>query len=566
MNHELRNFFRRCVDPIFFVRATVFFGRRALFSLQYRYLPSRWYYPKAVREAFNKVMELASHNSPSPGRRPPSPLGRGEGEGKHRGGRLKLATGFFEYDGEPDWQKKFDDIEQTMSLHRWGWLIYDGMDKEQGLALIRSWLAAMGAVPKGIAGTPYAVSERIVNALQFLPREGGIPGDLIAQLLSMAYHVARNIEYHGIRATGNHLVNNARALFFAGQLLRVKELSDLALAIVAGALPWLVLRDGFLREESSHYHLLFTRWIIEIYELAKDTHHHEMENFLESRVEKLTKQCWFFLMEDSEGKRQIPLIGDVSPDCTPEWLIKYLTPYLDQYTPPPPIPLPRGEGGRRPGEGKMRAYPESGWFRLDYGSITIFWHIPQNNMIHRATHGHADLCSFVLFYDGKPMLIDPGRPTYQGDEGCLARNHNALTVDGFDPFLYDRAQKFPAFYQRRYAQVDWEEDGKEFVFSISHNGFYRIKGDRIDHVRRFRVGNDYLMVEDELPGKHTHTVKALFHLAPGADKIDLQHSAGERQIISGWTSPAYGVKINSPVIVVSHKDNTPLTRRCKITL
>ncbi|OGL68014.1 hypothetical protein A3B21_00180 [Candidatus Uhrbacteria bacterium RIFCSPLOWO2_01_FULL_47_24] len=577
MNYEVRNLLYRCINPLLLEEGIYFIVRRFLFSLQYRYLPSRWYYPKNVRGQFRKLPPLPegglggvggqAHNPSSP------PLEKG------REMVLKLAVGFLEYEGEPDWQKQFDDPEQTMSLHRWHWLIYEDMDIAQGIALIRSWLTEMGAVPKGVAGTTYTTGERIVNALLFLApyprplpqgereiqgnsppllggvRGGGqkIPEDIRDALREMAYHVARHLEYHGTRGTGNHVVNNARALFFAGQMLKVKELSDLALVIIKEALPWLVTKEGFLREESSHYHLLFTRWIMEMYELAKTTDHYEMEIFLAPWVKQLAAQCWFFLVQDKQGGWQIPLVGDISPDCTPEWLLHYLVPCIFPYKPDTE-------------EQGMQAYRESGWFRLNHGVHTLFWHIPQACMIHRASHGHADACSFVFFASGVLVVIDPGRPTYKASDplhiysgGVSA--HTSLTIDSFGPFPYDRAQKLPAFYQKREVFTQWQKTGDQFVFSISHTGFLRIQGDMIKHTRHFKVrcNRPAFEVDDELYGTRAHAVETFFHFASGIEGIHSQHSTGVYKTISDWTCPAYGVMIPSLTTKVSCETIFPCT-------
>ena len=67
----------------------------------------------------------------------------------------------------------------------------------------------------------------------------------------------------------NHVINNARALLFASILLDIEFYSDLAFAILRSNLPELVSNDGFLREGSSHYQFIFTRWILEMLWLSK---------------------------------------------------------------------------------------------------------------------------------------------------------------------------------------------------------------------------------------------------------------------------------------------------------
>jgi len=551
MNGEVWNILKHCVNPLFAARLTLFFLRRIFFSLQYRYLPTVLYHSKEVKKlckgirskAFTAPLSLKSE------------IGMSEVKG-----RLKLASGFLEFRSEADWKQKFDDSEQAMSLHRWNWLLYEDMSLDTGLRLMRSWLSVMDVVPRGLAHTSYTTGERIVSALLFFHKKKvSIPEDIRGALLAMAFHVARHLEYHGVRGTGNHVINNARALFFAGEVLDAPQFSELALAVMKEALPWLVTQDGFLREESSHYHILFTRWLLEIYELAKATHHEEMTDFMGLWAKQCAKQCWFFLVQNSEtAKWQIPLFGDVSPDCTPEWLIEYLLPKIAEYK--------EAQEAQN-----LKVFPQSGWFRLDRAPYTLFWHVPQEGMVHRATHGHSDLCSFVLYARGKPVFIDPGRPTYKTHDPLYeysgsARSHNSLTLDGFDPTLYDRAQKFPVFYQKREVKCEWRDQGQWFMFAISHTGFHRLNGDRIDHTRRFSIAHNSFEIEDEFSGKGSHTIETFFHFAPGRENIALYNSQGQPQSIGGWTSPAYGVTVPSKVVAVKTKEKFPAKVRHRFEL
>src|SRR3989338_11248948 len=96
MNYEVRNLLYRCINPLLLEEGIYFIVRRFLFSLQYRYLPSRWYYPKNVRGQFRKLPPLPegglgggggqAHN-PSP---PPPEKGGGgrEGGGEGKGGEF----------------------------------------------------------------------------------------------------------------------------------------------------------------------------------------------------------------------------------------------------------------------------------------------------------------------------------------------------------------------------------------------------------------------------------------------------------------------------------------------
>ena len=157
---------------------------------------------------------------------------------------------------------QFTDGEQFVSLHRWGWLlraVSTNRDRstnlEWGLYLMRSWLASKTALPKGLASEPYTVSERIVNAVLFCRLVGGdwqsMPCDIERALVEKAKFLTNNLEYAGLEGTGNHPLNNGRALYFAAQQLGNMELREMAKKIIEERLDVLISESGFVYENST---------------------------------------------------------------------------------------------------------------------------------------------------------------------------------------------------------------------------------------------------------------------------------------------------------------------------
>jgi len=122
--------------------------------------------------------------------------------------------------------------------------------------------------------------------------------------------------------TGNHAFNNARGLLFAGIVSGLPYATELAFEIFKERLPKLVTDDGFLREGSSHYHFLFTRWVLEVQWILSGTKNKELQSIVRPFAVNLVKRCWFFLVQNRKTKHwSIPLVGDISPDFPPEWLL-----------------------------------------------------------------------------------------------------------------------------------------------------------------------------------------------------------------------------------------------------
>ena len=78
----------------------------------------------------------------------------------------------------------------------------------------------------------------------------------------MAYNLVNSLEYHHM--TFNHILNNARAIILWGELSHNLKLIELGHNIIINELPKLITEDGFLREGSSHYQFIVTRWIFDI--------------------------------------------------------------------------------------------------------------------------------------------------------------------------------------------------------------------------------------------------------------------------------------------------------------
>ena len=76
--------------------------------------------------------------------------------------------------------------------------------------------------------------------------------------------VMRNPEYHGDLNTNNHILNNARALILAGSFLDSQCLFDAGCWIFTNQFDKHINSDGVLREGSSHYQYVVTRWVVDI--------------------------------------------------------------------------------------------------------------------------------------------------------------------------------------------------------------------------------------------------------------------------------------------------------------
>ncbi len=450
--------------------------------------------------------------------------------------QLTLAIGSCAVRGEPDWHTPFDDVEVRVSLHRWNWLLRgvtddaETLSREQGLNLMRSWIRACVADER-FGHDAYSAGERIVNACLFLWRDGGqIPQDIQQVIAHMARQVTTHLEYYPDGQTGNHAFNNARALWFAGVATGQQEAIDLASAIARERLAGLVTRDGFLQEGSSHYHFLFTRWVLELLWLSERTGDKGLRALVLPFAAQLVERCWFFLVfEPGAGTWRIPLMGDVSPDFPPDWLLSVPWSALACRA-FRPARLPRrptgrgwadlfgvveGEGGESPAS--TEAHTAGGWYRIEHRPWTMFLRAVSSDGRLRAGHQHHDVTGYALFQLGEPVLVDCGRLDYTGEPlgtyGRSAAAHNSILVNGLGP-----SADGPAWLADRYAAlqltVTIESQDDQTVVVLVHDGFARVRPEPVAHRREWRLSSTQLQVVDTLAGRGACDVSVRCHWAP----------------------------------------------------
>ncbi|MCC6537723.1 MAG: alginate lyase family protein [Bryobacterales bacterium] len=223
----------------------------------------------------------------------------------------------------------------------------------------------------------------------------------------------------------------------------------------------------------------------------------------------------------------------------------------------------RGQAGRAP-QARLKAFPDGGYYilrsgwgereRYDAERYLVFDCGP----LGEGNHGHFDLLSFEWYGDGRALVVDPGRYTYDESGGANWRvafrstaAHNTVTVDGRNQTRYE-------FHKRKF-KVRGPEPGYQLLGFGSRDGYDFVRGRAesfeydVVHEReiRFSRGGTYLVVLDELDSTSPHVYEQTFQLAPGAQRYltVTQRAPGAWCTISaGWVSPEYGVKQPAPVI------------------
>ncbi|MBL6931676.1 MAG: alginate lyase family protein, partial [Rhodospirillales bacterium] len=419
----------------------------------------------------------------------------------------------------------------------------DDIDPAWVQALWQAWRKAFGTPSTHWAWHPYTASERVTNILSFA-RAYGLPGPLDDTLSVLAGHapaIAVKLEYFGDHHTSNHLANNGMGLYFLGLMLDMENTAAIGLRILLEEAGRIILPSGVLREGSSHYHLLVLALYQKAAELASACGRPEAVD-LSAICEKMKGPARALLLPGG-----LPLIGDISPDISPEKLLAGLD--LE--------PAPAAE-----------LMVADGWLRFDQGPWSGLWHASPEGFTHMPGHGHQDMGGFELHHGNEPVLVDPGRGAY-GETGEAAQYrsaeaHNGLSIDGGDPYPANRPY-YDATFRKHIAGtppvLTALADGVSLRYQKEKTG---------EHLRQWSFSGDRMTIRDDLTGTGKHRIvrrlisplaaessdgKVILQGQEKTYRLDCEGAEISLQPITCWR--AYGQGAAGSMIVFSNHQSLP---------
>ena len=432
------------------------------------------------------------------------------------------------------------------------------LDAEEQQSLCREWIEANppGSQP---GWHPFPTSLRIINWCK-----AGVEGTVIQQsLYRQAAYLYRNLETHLL---GNHLLENVRALVFAGHFFKGQGEADSWLAkgleIYREQTAEQILEDGGHFERSPMYHALMLEGYVDVLNLLP-VEHGDREWF-KSAVERMADYLFSLMHPNGE----IVLFNDATQEIA---LSTYrLLTYVRDVT------------GYSPE--KKSAFPETGHFV--HHSDDIFLAIDGGPVgpDYLPAHAHADIFTYELSVGGSQFVVDTGVYNYEAgamrDYVRSTEAHNTVCIDGVD-----QAECWAAFrVARRYPpqKVSYTQQADQSVFEGTFDGYAHLIGDQIEHRRRIDVncGERRIIVEDYVTGCGQHTVRSRIHLHPdvhiqreggtiqlqrGGQTIELSIVDSQVRVEKGWYCPEFGVRVKRDVIVLEAAGPLPTHLSYEIT-
>ena len=439
------------------------------------------------------------------------------------------------------------DIEVDLSRHRFAWLaLQPDVPAAVFRALWQTWRRRFFA-PDGMHWHPYTAAERAINVIEASERFGtpSDPAQLTADLVQHAKVISERLEYFGEHDTSNHLANNGRGLYRIGCALGDGNIRALGFDILMHEAERIFLAGGTLREGSSHYHFLYLRNYLDVW-LAAARHGHDGEAVkLRAIAGELMEAARHLFLAGG-----LPLIGDISPDCPPSFLIGLeqgrgawaatrstaeqaaLQSLSDIVEPPPPTAV------------------RDGWLRARFDRWSALAPVPEDGWPFMPGHAHQDIGSAEIHIDGEALFVDPGRGCYGEDgDAALYRSaavHGTLRIDGADPYPPNKPYYDNAFRARHAgpAAAMLHADG----FTIAHGGCRRLGAG--DVRRRWGFGENDMRIEDGVSGTGTHTIERALVTPHGVTRD------GETAIVDGrFAVASEGAALKLEPVTVWHAYN-----------
>ncbi len=376
------------------------------------------------------------------------------------------------------WQQTEHGMLWAYNLNYMDWLGQEGLSPD----LCEHWIDTfMAGLPQNQVGQdPYPTALRSINWIKFFCQHPDkVTEERLDSLYAQVLLLERTLEY---RLLGNHLLEDAYALFIASVYFHDQRLYRKASKLLLGQLKEQVLADGAHYEQSPMYHCIMLDRLLDCVNFSRTTDDADLTARLVDYAVRMLGHLECVVWRDGS----IPLLNDAAYGIAPtaDQLFGYARRLGLSWA---AVPM-KACGYRKLESKRLEAI-------VDVGNITATY---------QPGHTHADTLHYELRIDGRPFIVDTGISTYdktprrQYERGTSA--HNCVVVGG-----RDSSRVWGGFRVGRRARVTLLQDDGTTVCA-SHDGYGK------PCRRRFRLDDDAFSVEDCYEGEAVSYI----HLAEGA--------------------------------------------------
>jgi hypothetical protein len=450
---------------------------------------------------------------------------------------IQLLSKSIIFTDKSSWDIKSYEAEDKLFLQRFSWILLLVESKtisyKTFIKIIDHWVINNDhSGSKNNGWDAYSVSERVCNLIILINHYDICGKDLENFKILIDSHLSyltNNLEFRG-SSTNNHLLNNARALYIGGAFLNNEIYQSIGSIILKKYHSRVFSDSGMNREGSSHYQLIFTKWLLEVLWFAYYFSDTKTINLMKNRVRKALSASYFFLKIN-----EFPFIGDISPDFALSYFMDL--PQIGELIINGNIKKESNIGLTGIGlylgvEGSMEnkilvnpnSYHKDGYYLIQKQDLLLLSYVNPNSYISASSHAHSDIGSFILWHKGKIIMDDLGRSTYQnnqlGDTAKSVVSHNTLSINKSELFIVHNLNSFPELHTTKYIgampEAIYTDDSVTKTLKITHSAFNWF-GKSTVISRRLLLQSGNFKILDKITGNGVRTVSTHFHAGMGLD-------------------------------------------------
>lgn len=468
-----------------------------------------------------------------------------------------------------------NDDEKLYSLHRWYWLFtyLNQKNSVQVIQTIKHWIACNPYEQNCSQWETYSASERVHSFLMYLALTKSSDEtkelsqedkDINEFLRTSMFHIANRLEYFLGKYTFNHVVNDVKGIAMIAIALGDREVINSSIQLLKKELDIITDSNGFCREGSSHYQFIVARWIVDTEYLMR---YFSVDSSLIDSISMIRSNLMpplsFFTIHLEHNKYCIPLFGDVSPDFSPDWILKYFYGYHSNESNVNTIAYKSQIANIGSIFNDDRIVKFNDYSRYNYCDWVLIIRHPKFTGDHFLSHSHSDFLSYCLFYKGVEIIGDRGRKDYTlpftSDEYCSPSAHNVSTINNFPLALGEHFYYLPSSFCKSDHEVKMLDD-KDLVIDFILNSIPHLP--TLRSKKRFTINENSFSVEEffEIPSPNNYMLKSGVNFSSSMKYdergiIKLIDESGlimnfephcstefEFEILNVMYSPAYGIE------------------------
>ena len=518
---------------------------------------------------------------------------------------FEYSTSLFTYKVSDDfaWQLTNEyfqnDEERFFSLHRWYWLFtcLQTKDISHVISIVKHWIACNPYDQNSRQWETYSTSERVHSLLIYFSLV--MPYNKTSEILHedediktflqvSMFHLANRMEYFLGKETFNHVVNDLKGIVMIAVALGDGDVLKSSIQLLRQEVEIITDSNGFCREGSSHYQFIIARWFVDSEYLM---HYFKTEKILTDTISDIRKKLFepitFFSVFRESEECSIPLFGDVSPDFSPDWILKYhyghqsFGNYGNIIT--DKIELESTHNVIIERVNRFKDYS-----RYNHFDWTLFIRHPKLTGEHYLSHSHSDFLSYCLFYKGVELIIDRGRKDYThsffNDEYFSPSAHNVSTINSIPLALGEHFYYLPSSFCRSNYELKIS-DNKEIVIDFVLNNILHLP--KFTSKKRFIISEQSFSVEEyfETSNQINNEIRSGVNFSSAIKQDDLSinikideeneefinfkpYSSKELgvEVLSLMCSPSYGIEKPISRVELSASFNDQITIGYKLML